>query len=626
MRSLSQKIGLGYFVIICINIAIAAVAIYNINDLSKPIDRILKEKYQNVSAAENMVQALSQLELIHLSMMEDGIDSSMVINFQTYKNEFLNWHQEAIEGIALPSEPDILDSLMQVFRLYELRSDTLKIQLFKQIPYKENKIYHYEKIFPLVQDMEKLCRHLKEANERAIAVADIKSQTISSRAKFYIIVFSVILILFSMIAGFYFTHRILTPIKKTTETVRQISRGRLNQKVEITTDDEVAELGLEFNRMTKRLDTYEKMNIDKILQEKRKSEALVANIPVAIIVTDSDFRLTLANDLAETILGIPLTDSPGKPVDELISETELLDFIKGKRKQVLSDTDPNKSLINIRRNGTETYYFARQIDLKDGSGQFTGKVTLLQDVTSFKNLDRLKSEFIATISHELKTPLTSMNMAIDILTREVPGKLNTEQKDLLMGAKEDVIRLKNFVNDLLDISKLESGKMKFNFEIVILTELIYYSIKPLTLLIAEKNIYLRVENNSKIKSIIADFNQLSRVFTNLIDNAIQHITENGRITIEIKKKKTDMFVSIADNGEGIPEEALDLIFDKFIQVKNFQDSSEGNIGLGLAISREIIKAHRGKIWVESKPGEGSKFYIQIPIKYDKYKITQTRSL
>ncbi|HEM48929.1 MAG TPA: HAMP domain-containing protein, partial [Caldithrix sp.] len=480
MRSLSQKIGLGYFVIILINVIIAVVAIYNINDLSKPIDQILKEKYQNVSAAENMIQALSQQELVNLSLIEDGVDSGLVINFQTYKNEFLNWHQRAIEGIALPSEPDILDSLIQIFSLYQIRSDSLKDFLFSQRSYKENKIYHYEKIFPLVQQMEGLCRHLKEKNEEAIAEADIKSQSISSRANFFIIIFSVTLIFFSIIAGLYFTHQILTPIKKMTETVRKISRGLLNQKVEITTDDEVAELGLEFNRMTKRLDDYEKMNIDQIIQEKKKSEALVSNIPVAILVTDSNHQLALANELAESVLGIPIKDSAGKHIDELISEPELLDFIKGKKPSFISETDPNKSLIQIQKDGIIFYYFARQVELEDTTGQTSGKVTLLQDVTSFKNLDRLKSEFIATISHELKTPLTSMNMAIDILTREVPGKLNQEQKELLSGAKEDVTRLKNFVNDLLDISKLESGKISFNFEEIRPSDLIEYAEKPLT--------------------------------------------------------------------------------------------------------------------------------------------------
>lgn len=613
MRSLSQKIGLGYFVVICINVAIAIVAIYNINDLSKPIDRILKEKYQNVSAAENMIQALSQQELVQLTMIEDGIDSSLVINFQTYKNEFLNWHQRAIEGIALPSEPDILDSLNQVFSLYQSRADSLQIFLYNQNPYRDNKIFHYKKIFPLVQQMESLCSHLKDKNEKAIAEADVKSQSISSRAKFFIIVFSIILIVFSMIAGFYFTHKILTPIKKTTETVRQISRGQLNQKVEITTDDEVAELGLEFNRMTERLDVYEKMNIDQIVQEKRKSEALVANIPVAIIVTNSDFQLTLANDLAESALSISIKKSIGKSIDKVISDKNLIEFIKGKKQSATPETDPSKSLIQISRDGIESYYFARQVDLEDIEGKSVGKVTLLQDVTSFKNLDRLKSEFIATISHELKTPLTSMNMAIDILSREVPGKLNDEQKELLTGAKEDVTRLKNFVNDLLDISKLESGKMSFEFKKIEPQELVEYALKSLALQIAEKNIKLETDFSTKIKSFEGDYNQLARVFINIIDNAIQHTNKNGSIAVNVKKKKDSMLFCITDSGDGIPQEAVDLIFDKFVQVKNFQQAGQGNIGLGLAIAREIIRAHQGKIWVKSIQGKGSRFYVEIPV-------------
>ncbi|MEJ2052748.1 MAG: ATP-binding protein [Calditrichaceae bacterium] len=617
MISLSQKIGLGYLVIIFINIVVAVVAIYNINNLSKPIGEILKEKYGNVSASENMLQALSQLELIHLSMIEDGIDSLQLANFQTYKNEFLNWHQQAIAGIALSSEPVILDSLYLAFNAYQSKSDSLHALLFSNMPYKTVKRFHYAIIFPVVKQIEKLCSRLKTVNEEAIAEADMKSRSISSRSKFYIIIFSLILIVFSILAGFYFTHKILLPIKKTTETVRRISRGKMNQKVEITTDDEIAELGLEFNRMTARLDTYEKMNINQIIREKRKSEALVSNIPAAIIVTDPDNRLSLANDLAESILEMPIKDSAGKPVEDLISDKTLLEFITAGHPDVNKETDPSKSLININKNGMDYFYFARQISLDDPEGKNGGKVTLLQDVTSFKNLDRLKSEFIATISHELKTPLTSMNMAIDILSREVTGKLNDEQKELIAGAKDDVMRLKQFVNDLLDISKLESGKINFNFERINPQELIEYILKPFTLRINDKKIKIIQEIGSTGKSFSGDFNQLARVFSNLIDNAVQHTPEHGTITINLKKYKNNVRFCITDSGEGIPNDAIDLIFDKFIQIKNFQQADQGHIGLGLAIAREIIRIHKGRIWVENNPGKGSSFYVEIPKKQNK---------
>jgi len=612
MRSLSQNIGLGYFLIICINNAISTFAIYHINDLSKPIDRILKEKYQNVSASENILQALSQQELVQLAMIEDGIDTTFIVNFKIYKNELLNWHQRAIEGIALPSEPEILDSLINIFDLYLNYSDSLQLMLINQIEYRQIKLYHFTKILPLIKQMESLCSRLKTVNENAIAEADQKSQNISSRAKFVIIIFSAVLIALSILASYYFTQRILKPVKETTDTVRKISRGKLNQKVAITTDDEIAELGIEFNRMTERLDAYERMNINQILKEKNKSEALVANIPVAIIVTDQNYRLTLLNDLALKILNLSSVGWIDKAIANVVKDTQLINFLTGNEDETLESVDPEKSLIAIKRDNEDSYFMAKQIKLADANGKLSGFVTLLQDVTSFKKLDRLKSEFIATISHELKTPLTSMNMAIDILSRGVLGELTSEQKELLQGAKNDGQRLKNFIKDLLDISKLESGNYVFNYKLLKVNELIEHALNPLIIQIKEKNIKLDKQLQPRLPNIKADFEHISRVITNLIENAIQHTNQNGLIFIKVETKQKDVEFCVEDNGEGIPDETKELIFDKFVQVKNFQDAEQGNIGLGLSIAREIVRAHSGKIWVESEEGKGSKFYFQIP--------------
>ena len=262
MKSLRSKIGLGYFVIIVINIMIAVFAVYHINQLSTPINEILKEKYQNLNAAENMSQTLQQQEMTQFEMIESAYDSSLVISFNTYKNEFLNWHQRAIEGIALPSEPDILDSLRETFQLYLLKSDTLQLLIKKNEPYRRIKTNHINKVLPVVQKLNDLCEQLKSVNEKAIADADLKTEIISDRANFIIIVIALSAILISILASIYFTQKILKPVQKATDTVRKISQGQLNQKIEIVSDDEIAELGLEFNKMTERLDEYEKLNIN----------------------------------------------------------------------------------------------------------------------------------------------------------------------------------------------------------------------------------------------------------------------------------------------------------------------------------------------------------------------------
>jgi signal transduction histidine kinase len=613
MKSLSYKIGLGYFVVICINAAIAVFAVYHINRLSSPIDRILKEKYQNVSAAENMTQALLQQESTQFAMIEEKFDSSKVIIFHTCKNEFYNWHQRAVEGIALPVEPDILDSIMLVFQPYLSKSDSLHLMLGEKTTYKKVKSYHSKNIFPLIKKLNALCLKLKDVNQQAVNDADKKAKSLSKRANMVIIIFSVIAVFLSILSSIYFAKRILKPVKQTTETVRKISRGQLNQKIDITSDDEIAELGIEFNKMTERLEAYEKMNINQILLEKKKAEAIVSNIPVSIIVTDEDYRLSLMNELAIKSLNISGKDWQGKKVAEAVKDKTLAKLLSGEDNLPEKETIPKKPLISVKKDNTEFFYLTRQIKITDDDNNIMGIVTLLQDVTSFKNLDRLKSDFMSAISHEFRTPLTSINMAVDILLKEVRGKINKEQKELLAGAKEDGQRLKRFVKELLDLSKLESGNYTFDFQNTSVTELSEYAVQPLRLLLKKKKINLKMNIDSSLPAFQADFHNLSRVITNLVENSLQHTPQSGQISIEAKQENETILFCIADSGEGIPEEAVDLIFDKFIQVKNFKDAGQGNIGLGLAIAREIVKAHNGKIWVESKLGSGSKFYFQIPL-------------
>jgi NtrC-family two-component system sensor histidine kinase KinB len=625
MKSLSTKIGLGYFIIICINVAIAVFAIYHINRLGSPINRILKEKYQNVSAAESMVQSLRQQEIIQEALVEDGFDSTLVINFNTYKNEFYNWHQRAIEGIALPSEPVILDSLMSLFRIYLNKSDTL-LALSQQSSKKAiRKNYEKSVVAPLRNSLIELSLGLKKVNETAITEADQKARHFSNQATLVIIVISMLAVLLSIFAGVRFTRNILKPVKKTTETVRKIGQGHLNQKVEITTDDEIAELGLEFNKMTERLQEYERMNISQIIHEKKKSEAIVAGIPVSIIVTDEYEKLTLLNDRAKDVLDIHDYSWQGKPIVEVIEDRELVKLLSPGSKKTEKSGDSGKTLFSLRKGNEERFFFLRRIEIRDDDQKLSGVVTLLQDVTSFKNLDRLKSEFMATISHEFKTPLTSINMSVDILLREAKGKLNTVQRDLLVDTKKDCQRLRDLVKDLLDLSKLESGKQQMHYEKLDFSDLLESALHPLRFAITAKKIKLEKHLEGHPGKFEADCHYILQVLTNLLENAIQHTPEIGTVTITAGTDQNNLKVCIGDSGPGIPEEAIDLIFDKFVQVKNFQNAERGNIGMGLAISREIIKAHSGQIWAESEPGRGSKFYFTIPVEQPQKAIQTTET-
>jgi signal transduction histidine kinase len=278
-----------------------------------------------------------------------------------------------------------------------------------------------------------------------------------------------------------------------------------------------------------------------------------------------------------------------------------------------SDHQYEHNMIKIGKEGNETFYISHQINLMDENEKSAGQITVLHDVTGFKKLDKLKSDFLTTISHELKTPLTAINMTIDILLREIRGKLTRQQKELLQGAKEDSNRMKNFLLQLLDLTKLESGVFNFKMQKIAVKNLIEQAVKPLQLKIEEKLISIKMIISDKLIYIPGDESQLERVLINLIENAIRHTPGKGVVTISAKPVNDNAEFSVEDTGEGIPGDALEFIFDKFVQVKKFEHTEKGTIGLGLAICKEIIHAHKGEIKVSSTPGKGSCFKFYIPL-------------
>ena len=243
-----------------------------------------------------------------------------------------------------------------------------------------------------------------------------------------------------------------------------------------------------------------------------------------------------------------------------------------------------------------------------------GIVTLLQDITKLKEVDQLKSEFVSTVSHEFRTPLTSIIMAVGLLLDKVPGEITEDQKELMEAIKEDSQRLSSLVSELLDLSKIESGKMKMDFQSCSIKKIIEDASRLFLLQLEEKNIVLHKDIGERLSPVKADYNKITWVVTNLIGNAIRYAPSNGTGKIEIKVVETanKMLLSVKDNGKGISEEFQKTIFDKFVQIKDENDQSVGGSGLGLAISREIIKAHGGEIWVSSKLGKGSTFYFTLP--------------
>jgi NtrC-family two-component system sensor histidine kinase KinB len=238
-----------------------------------------------------------------------------------------------------------------------------------------------------------------------------------------------------------------------------------------------------------------------------------------------------------------------------------------------------------------------------------GVILLMRDVTRLKELDLLKSEFIMTASHELKTPLTSIGMGIDLLIERTADTLAEDDKELLEAAHEDIESLKELVNDLLNLSKIESGTIAMSFEPLDVEDLFQRTAALLTPQAEKKSVALTWHAQERLPRVKADADKILWVLTNMIGNSLRYTQKGGYIKLAALKHGRQVHVSVEDNGSGIPYEYQAKIFDKFVQIKG--DKNPGSSGLGLSICKEIVRAHGGSIWVDSAPGKGSTFTFTL---------------
>ncbi len=322
-------------------------------------------------------------------------------------------------------------------------------------------------------------------------------------------------------------------------------------------------------------------------------------------------HVTDVNPMAATIFQLEAKNVVNRHFLEVIKSELLFSYIKeslesGKPARI----EEKQRFLAVEREGGKNHYQFSVTPIYRSPEALLGVALLLRDVTRLAELDRLKGEFMMTASHELRTPLTSIGMSIDLLKESASGKLTDKEQRLLSAADEDLRRLRGLVNNLLDLSKIEAGKMEMDFARHPVRSLLEKVVEAFKVQAEQKGISLSFHVPEGVPSVRADADKISWVLTNLISNALHFTPQGGKIQLTTEAFGPFVQISVQDNGLGIPFEYQSKIFDKFVQVKNTQVL--GGSGLGLAICREIVRAHGGSIWVDSVPGGGSTFIFTIP--------------
>lgn len=616
VTTIRTKIIWAFGLLVTLNLAAGFWSIYNFYALGQTVATILRENYLSVLAAENMVKALEGQDNA-LLVGSQGEEASVSGGFEENRELFYYWYEHAFRTATAQPLLILRDSLQTQRQTYISLTDTMR-GMIQQGAFTQAKYYYYERVRPVSEDLRRLCFRLFEYNQSAMYGLESKTHSIANQSAYAMLLASIVTLGLSVIATLWLSRVLIKPAEDLTERVKQIGAGHLDLKIDVLSNDEIGALSREFNKMTERLRRYEQMNIDQIIAEKRKSEAIVDSISDGIIVTDAHMRIIHINNLISELFGYTDVEAIGKPVSTVIRDERIMNLIRSASMGNVHGTDAEQvkqeqvSYLQFDANGRHVYFRPKLTRVFDTTGNLFGVLTILQDVTQFKELDRMKSDFIATLSHEFRTPLTSINMSIDILNQELLGPLNERQRELINSTKEDTQRLTKLARELLQLSKLESGRLQFKNEELDVRSVVEFTLKPLQIQFQEKHVALTTDIPDTLPVILADQQQLSWVLTNLVTNALKYTGTGGTVNIRVREQQDTLRFEISDTGVGIAPEDLDKIFDKFVQVKSAAAATPGSVGLGLAIAKEIVEAYGGRIWAESTPGKGSRFMFTLP--------------
>lgn len=419
------------------------------------------------------------------------------------------------------------------------------------------------------------------------------------KAVTYISLIAAVTTLIGLTFAYNFPSIITGPVNAFIQGIKEIGAKNYKHRIHLERSDEFGQMANAFNAMAERLEYFENSNLNQIIFEKTRAEAVINSLKDASIGIDKNDRILFANDQALQLLNLKTTDVVNKPIGDISKKNDLLAFLLEEKNNI-----PFKIVVDSREN-----YFIRE-EINITRDEYSGRVIVIKNITSFKELDVAKNNFIATISHELKTPLASSDFSLKLLQDNRVGTLTEEQQELVKNLQRDNHRMLKILSELLNISQVEAGKLQLDIRQVSPSQVAENAVNTVLNAAKEKGITIKKEYEEQLNLVMADSDKTGWVLNNFLINAIKYSRVNDNIIVSVQKAGNDIIFSVKDQGPGIPQEYHSKIFNRFFKVPG---STLSGTGLGLAISKEFIEAQGGRIELESSPGSGSVFSFRLPI-------------
>lgn len=566
-------LGVGFLFLLIILLAIAGIK--QINSLAADTNNILVDNYNTLDYSRNMLKAL---DAINLEKRQKDI-------FKTN----LKKQQNNITEIG---EAEFTENLTAHFnQLIENKNDSV---LPKKI---RNDLYDIMKV-----------------NMDAINRKSLIADKTAKNATIWLTTIGTMCFLFAFVLLVNLPSSIADPIKELTESIKQIADKKYSQRVNFESHYEFGELATSFNTMAAKLEEYNNSSLAKLMTEKTRIETLINNMHDPVIGLDENKKIIFANEEVLKIAGLQAEQIVGKNANEFSIHNDLVRSLLQEitDKESVSDKIKKKPL-KIFADNKESYFEKEILNISivptgEKTSKLIGYVIILRNVTPYKELDFAKTNFIATVSHELKTPISSIKMSLQLLENEKIGTLNAEQRNLIDSINEDATRLLKITGELLNMTQVESGNIQLGIMPNDPLEIVNYAINTTRNLAEQKNIKLETDYPENLPKVLADNEKTAWVLTNLISNAIRYSYDNSTIFIAVNSESSKIIFTVKDTGQGIEPKYKDKIFDRYFRILGTK--KEGT-GLGLSISKEFIEAQGGHITFESDFGAGSTFTVSL---------------
>jgi PAS domain S-box-containing protein len=561
---LKTKLSFGLVFLFVVILLFGILGVYYVNRLGNDAGLVLKNNYESLVYCNNMLKAMENIKI-----RKDAA---------TEFHENLEKQQLNITEVG---EKEATDELTKNFG--ELLANPADSTNYPEIR---------ESIF-----------QIQELNQMAILRKSGAAQQTAEKAKLGLTILFTILTLISFTFIFNLPGVISNPIRSLSEGIQEIANKNYKKRIYLKQDDEFGDLADAFNIMAQKLDDYENSNLAEIKFEKSRIETIINQMHDGIMGLDDKKNILFLNAVAEKLLGLKEKEIAGKYAPDVALKNDLM-------RHLLQANGEEKKELKIFADNKESY-FNKDVLNVTSNNKVIGQVIVLRNITIFHELNEAKTNFIATVSHELKTPISSIKMSAQLLNDERIGALSNEQKELSNSINEDADRLLKITGELLNMAQVETGNIQLKIQSSSPEMIIEQSINAVRFQAQLKNIALNIHKNEPLPNIAVDVEKTAWVLINILTNAIKFSPESNAIQIDVYKKDGWIEFAVQDHGKGIEEKYLPRIFDRYYKVPGSFEKS--GTGLGLAISKEFIEAQGGEIWAQSSIGEGSRFGFKFKI-------------